>query len=367
MESGAVHSLVQPKHDLQSFNQLKWFKDGKGLALVATEKSSSSNYQIWYVAYPSGEVRRITNDLLNYPTLSLTADNSAIVTDQTAPFSHLWIAQLSPGGRVQQITSGNNREGTQGVSWTPEGRIVYTSLASGNLDVWIMNADGSNPKQLTDDVAFDYQPVVTPDGRYLVFASTRASRINLWRTDLDGSNPKQLTTADTDTWFDLSPVGGWVVYTSRESGVSKLFKVSLEGGSPVPLYDSPVSKPAISPDGKLIACLSSASPASQRQVILLPFEGGTPVKALESNFAHGNATSLHWTPDGRALLYVDGRQGSSNIWRLPIDGSAAQPATNFNDAKLERIVSFDISRDGKQLIIARGSPNADVVLISEVK
>ena len=76
---------------------------------------------------------------------------------------------------------------------------------------------------------------------------------------------------------------------------------------------------------------------------------------------------LRWMPDGRALLYVDARQGATKLWRLPLDGSAPQQVTNFNEAKPERIWNFDLSRDGKQLVIARGSQNADVVMISEVK
>ncbi|MGH9839769.1 MAG: TolB family protein [Blastocatellia bacterium] len=74
-----------------------------------------------------------------------------------------------------------------------------------------------------------------------------------------------------------------------------------------------------------------------------------------------------WTPDGRSLIYIDARQGGANLWRLPLNGSAPQPVTNFNDAKPEPIYSFDLSRDGKQLVIARGGQSSDVVLISEVK
>ena len=56
----------------------------------------------------------------------------------------------------------------------PDGRIVYTSLASGNVDIWIMNQDGKEQKQLTTDPNLDWAPAVTPDGRYIVFGSDRA-------------------------------------------------------------------------------------------------------------------------------------------------------------------------------------------------
>jgi len=66
-------------------------------------------------------------------------------------------------------------------------------------------------------------------------------------------------------------------------------------------------------------------------------------------------------------IYIDKRQGSSNLWRLPLDGSPPQPVTNFNEAKSQLIWRFDLARDGKQLALARGSGSADVTLISERK
>ena len=76
---------------------------------------------------------------------------------------------------------------------------------------------------------------------------------------------------------------------------------------------------------------------------------------------------LRWSPDGRSLIYANMLQGEANLWRLPLDAGPPQPVTNFKDANPERIWSFGLSRDGKQLIIARGDRSDDVVLISEVK
>jgi serine/threonine protein kinase/Tol biopolymer transport system component len=369
VESGEVQPLVQLKHGFRTLNNLKWLKDGKGLVMTATEREASSIYQIWHVSYPGGEVRRITNDLANYPSLSLTADNSALIANQVMSYSNLWITPLGASGRAQQITRGDNRDGSVGLRWVTGGRVVYTSAASGNLDLWLINADGSNARQLTNDEAFDYSPAVTPDGRHVVFASQRSGRLNLWRTDLDGRNPKQLTTGETNSWFDLSPDGRWVIFTSQESGSIKLYKVSLEGGSPVHLREGSFSRPAVSPDGKLIACLSSTPQSSQPKVVILPLEGSTPVKTIESKYViDNNATGpLRWTPDGRALIYVDARQGGANLWRMPLDSSPPQPVTHFDDVRPEKIWSFDLSRDGKQLVIARGSQNADVVMFTEIK
>ncbi|MGH9838686.1 MAG: TolB family protein [Blastocatellia bacterium] len=132
--------------------------------------------------------------------------------------------------------------------------------------------------------------------------------------------------------------------------------------------DNPTRRsPAVSPDGKLIACYSFDPQYGQRRLVVIPFEGGAPLKTLDDKGLDTGPIPPRWTPDGRALIYLDERQGSTNLWRMPLGGSPPQQVTNFNDAKPERIWSFDLSRDGKQLVIARGGQTADVVLISEVK
>jgi Tol biopolymer transport system component len=187
--------------------------------------------------------------------------------------------------------------------------------------------------------------------------------------DIDGGNLKQLTREDEYSHV-FSPDGRWVIYDSRRSDVVNLWKVSIEGGSPTQLTDTFTYFPAVSPDGKLIAShLTDRQDGDKRKVVIIPIEGGAPVKTLDFTPTplFGSWGSLRWSPDGRSLFYADRSQGGVNLWRLPIDGSPPQPITRFSDFKTERILSFDLTRDGKQFILARGGSVAEVVLISEVK
>ena len=70
----------------------------------------------------------------------------------------------------------------------PDGRIIYASHASGNLDIWVMNQDGSGQKQLTVEAHSDLQPAVSPDGRQVTFISNRAGAFNVWRMNPDGGS-----------------------------------------------------------------------------------------------------------------------------------------------------------------------------------
>jgi WD40 repeat protein len=130
-----------------------------------------------------------------------------------------------------------------------------------------------------------------------------------------------------------------------------------------------VSRPAISPDGKWIACLYYPDPSnlSQRKVAIIPFDGGKPVTTVDFQRANAHVMGggIKWTPDGRALAYLDVRKGKSNIWSQALDGSPPKPLTNFKNNG--EVLSFAWSRDGKQLAMARRTTVNDVILLSNSK
>ena len=104
---------------------------------------------------------------------------------------------------------------------------------------------------------------------------------------------------------------------------------------------------------------------------VIPIEGGPPAKIFDIRLtpfsrwrSFGSLDTIHWSPAGRSLTYIDSREGISNIWSQPLDGERPVPLTNF---KSGRIFNFAWSRDGKWLALARGSITSDVVLISDLR
>lgn len=249
VEDGSEKPLTSQK--LLGVEQVAWLSDGSGLAMLAVvPEGEKLSWQLWHLSYPGGELRRITNDVNRYASLSVTEDSNSLVAVQSNQNSRIWIAPKGDVGNARQISSGTE-DGFIGLSWTPDGRIVYHSRTGGDgrSNIWVMNADGSNQRQLTYEGGF--APSVSPDGRYIVFGSWRADTINIWRIDIDGGNPKQLTDGGRNTMPCFSPDGRWVVYSSLELG---LWKVPINGGTPVFLCNTAGALPVVSPDGTQIAC-----------------------------------------------------------------------------------------------------------------
>jgi Tol biopolymer transport system component len=342
-----------------SVGRVIWLPDSTGLIMTAQPESSSIGTQIWFLPYPSGQARRITNDLNGYGevSLGLTADSGTIATIQQINSSSIWIsAPDEDETRARQIVKTNLPET---VAWTPDGKLVYATRTGENWDIWIANSDGSETRQLTADAFIDQQPTISPDGQYVIFQSNRAGGRNIWRMDADGTNLKQLTDGSYDEVPVCSPDGLSVIFGSTRSGTSAIWKVGIDGGVPVQLTNRSSQLPLISPDGKLISYFYLDEQTNhQPKLALIPFAGGDPVKTLDLPRTV-QPIAFAWMPDGRSIAYLDTASGILNIWSQPVDGGAPKQLTNF---KSEFISSFAISRDNK-IASYRFSATREIVLI----
>ena len=158
-----------------------------------------------------------------------------------------------------------------------------------------------------------------------------------------------------------------MIYISPTDGRPALWKVPIDGGDPVPLVTTSFAftAPTVSPDGTLIAYADRNEAASSPvRIVVIPFDGGEPVKQFDLPPSANLDIPVHWTVDGRSLTYVDSREGVSNVWSQSLEGGAPKRITSFT---ADQIFTFDWSHDGKQLALWRGSPTRDVVLISNFR
>ena len=345
----------------RQIGDVAWPPDGSDLIIIGRAQASppENAAQIWRVPLTSGEPRRITNDLNNYINLGLSTDGRTLMAIQVHWTSGLWTAPVEDLSAAEPVTRGtiDRRDGNHGLSITHDNRLVYSADLSGKRDLWSVNLDGSGLKQLTDGLHTDAGPVVTPDGRYIVFESIRDGAHNIWRVDADGRNPIRLTWGTYDDEPVCSPDGKWVIYVGEDvpSRVPKLRKVPIDGGASILLSDEFAQHPTISPDGKTIA-FHRIDQERKRWVVLIPAQGGAQIKAmpLPKNFG----SVMHWTPDGDAIAY---QESTGGLWKMPIDGT---PPSELINLRGERLHYFRYSYDGRRLVYASGPSMTDVILIT---
>ncbi|MCI0389096.1 MAG: LpqB family beta-propeller domain-containing protein [Acidobacteria bacterium] len=343
--------------------RVAWLSDGSGLVMVAKDEPAAP-YQLWRFTYSTGEASRITNDLLEYRGVSLTADDHLLVTTQREAMSSIRVSPDANAGQFKQLDPGAGKlSGDDGLAWTPDHRLVYRSDASGQSEVWIAEAGGGVVKQLTLNAKVKGPLSVSPDGHSIIFSSNRTGIEHIWRTGIDGGAPQQLTRGSGEIYSSLSPDGRWLIYQQQDSQSlgQRLWKMPLQGGEARLLTSEPSYRPAVSPDSRWVAYFYMDQ--SHWGIAITPLTGGAPVKRFRIPSSVVERV-VRWTTDGKALAYIDDRDGASNIWLQPIDGGAPRQLTDF---KAGRILYFDWSRDGQRLAISRGAVTSDIVMIDNLK
>ena len=367
VQTGATKLLTPQKWDL--CGRIAWTGDGQGFVLLGTKQGESGSVQrdqVWHVSYPQGEVHRISTDLsrYQYESLGVTSDGSALLVVPFNRTSQIWSMDANGDARTaRQLTNGTG-DGRAGIVTLPDNHVVYVARTGEHVDLWQMNADGAEQKQLTNDSPFLEEVRACSDGRFLIFASNRNGREHLFRIDADGSNLKQLTFGESyEIDSDCSPDGQWVVYASKRVSADKikyetLRKIPIDGGEPIHLTEYEANTPYFSPDGRYISYIPIEG------IGIISADGGAPIKTFVAVKNPELNMGSHWTPDGQALTYMVMQKNVGNIWLQPLNGDAPRPLTNFKDGE---IYNYAFSRDGTRLFLARGHQIRDALLIKNFR
>jgi Tol biopolymer transport system component len=186
--------------------------------------------------------------------------------------------------------------------------------------------------------------------------------------DLGSGEQKQLTEGtEIDSQPLCTPDDQWVVFRSLRQGKWTFWKVALAGGAPEQISDKSSTWAAVSPDGKLVALRYFDEQANANKIAVMPFAGGDPIKTMEVSVGFRDV-GLGWTSDSRAIIYADARgnvdNSADNLISVPIDGGAPKQLTSFTSGL---IFAFQVSRDGKQIALSRGTQTDDVILLRDAQ
>ncbi|MDQ3817102.1 MAG: hypothetical protein M3362_05360 [Acidobacteriota bacterium] len=150
-----------------------------------------------------------------------------------------------------------------------------------------------------------------------------------------------------------------VIYTSLGRERGSLWKVSTGGGEPLQLTHGAIMvRPVVSPDGNMIACNYRQDETDKWKIAVLPAGGGPPLKTFAFPYPYNQI--IRWTPDSRALIYLDKRDGVHNLWLQPLDGSLPAQLTNFTE---DQLLHYALPYTGAGFVLSRGGKRRDITII----
>lgn len=210
------------------------------------------------------------------------------------------------GSNEVRLTDTSTDEGA--FDWSPDGaKIVFVSQRDGNSEIYVMNADGSNQTRLTTTSALEDRPQWSPNGTNILFFSERDGENALYSMNMDGSYQIRLTTLPVPISRPrYSPDGTQIVFVAGDYDTTELYTMKADGSAQKRLTNSVSDKawPTWSPDGTKIAfCVYSFSNQSTRGELNVINSDGSNLQRIYT--ATGVIfDSLSWSPDGSKLLFI---------------------------------------------------------------
>ncbi len=213
-------------------------------------------------------------------------------------------------GEPRWLTRGGSVDRQPVIS--PDGKwLIFSSNRSANLDLWRLSLETGALGRVTDDPAEDWDPAFAPDGKRILWSSKRTGHFEIWSADPDGANPRQLThDAGDNENPSLSPDGRWLIYNRVQGKINGIWKSRADGTEAREMAGGGAALPEISPDGRYLSfTYALVSGLTGLTINVVSLEDGTPLPftiPLQASSATPAAlVGRHrWLPGGRAIAFI---------------------------------------------------------------
>ncbi|HJT90163.1 MAG TPA: LpqB family beta-propeller domain-containing protein, partial [Bryobacteraceae bacterium] len=336
------------------------FLDRRTLVYLATDPDGSGPW-----LYSTDVERRIPHRLTfgpdRYTSLAASADGRRLVVTRASPKRTLWrlpIAGSSEAGSspvkipVLPTTAFSPRLGPD--------YLIYVSAAGDRESIW-KRMNGTDTELWSAQGAHVFGgPALSPDGRSIAFSVRQHSQSLLYVMQVDGSSARvvadSLNLSGAPAW---APDGRWITSAVNNRGVPRLFRIPADGGAPALLSKDYAMDPAWAPGGHFL--IYSGPDIGTTFTVEAITSGGLPHALPRPIRLSRGARRLKLLPGGRQLAFMRGGIGHKDVYLMDLDTGAERRLTTLSpDFEIQ---DFDISADGREVIVERIEERSDIVLI----
>ncbi|MEK7724515.1 MAG: winged helix-turn-helix domain-containing protein [Acidobacteriota bacterium] len=354
VESGEQKEFIKEK--FFSIRNLVWLPNQNSLLMTASESLGDVS-RIWEIDARTRKIKPISHDSTSYSKISIPKNADSIVTETITADFRLFTGETANPSNIEYLTQARD-----GFAFAPDGKIVYASDASGNEDIWIMDADGTNQKQLTGEVSIDAYPIVSPDNLFIYFSSNRNGKYEIWRMNIDGSNQTKISQNASGVPRFVTPDGKWVYFENSLTQI--VWKAASDGSDEQPLFSDKLGYfHAFSPDGMQMAFLKKDKETSKFMLSVISLENKQIIKTYQ---LPNNKTPyfLNWTADGKFLNYLMMSDNEGIVWIQDVTKESPTELSKLgNESVLDCRLNANISKFG----FIRGNWKHDVVLLKSLQ
>lgn len=338
-------------------SDVQWLEDGSVL-FNASEKIGDPS-RIWKLDRVTGKGIVQTDAGVSYWRISCGNTCDKMVATTISPDFRIYSVDTKDARTIRELAQARD-----GLAHAPDGKIVYASDSAGTEDIWIMNADGTQQRQLTTGNGVDSEPLVSPDGRTIIFTSNRSGASRLWRMNIDGSNQTQISNENGGIAISFSQDSQSIFYKEAVTGV--IWKISTSGGQAVAVFDQRYGYDCVfSVDGTKFAYLEKDKQTQRFVVKMLETSTAKLIAQYELMQGESRPYSVRFSPDGNSIMYVaEGSNGQNTLWQQPINEPRPKQMLAIGPRSTKEV---ELSPDGSFVTFIRGQWEHDAVLLERSK